>query len=102
MKHFAISFVFSFCSAFVAVLLGDESNVLSLLFNLMDSGISFVWAVATFVGWFCLGVRRLHDTNRSAWNYLWAFLPIVGWIVLFVFFVLPGDTKANKFGKPRF
>lgn len=42
-------------------------------------------------------VRRLHDTNRSAWNLLWALLPIVGWIIMLVYLVQPGTADANNY-----
>jgi uncharacterized membrane protein YhaH (DUF805 family) len=45
-----------------------------------------------------VGVRRLHDTDRSGWWLLIAFLPIIGALVLLVFFVLEGTRGANRFG----
>jgi uncharacterized membrane protein YhaH (DUF805 family) len=44
-----------------------------------------------------LGVRRLHDINRSGWWMLLAFVPFGG-IVLFVFSVLEGTRGPNRFG----
>ncbi len=47
------------------------------------------WAIST--RWPCclpslgVGIRRLHDTNRTGWWYLLVFIPIIGWIVLIVF-----------------
>lgn len=44
-----------------------------------------------------VGVRRLHDTDRSGWFYLLSLIPLVGAIILLVFFV--GDSKpANQYG----
>ena len=45
-----------------------------------------------------LGVRRLHDTDRSGWWLLIAFIPLIGAIVLIVFFVQKGTTGPNRFG----
>ncbi|MDG4768408.1 DUF805 domain-containing protein [Solwaraspora sp. WMMD406] len=45
-----------------------------------------------------VGVRRLHDTDRSGWWLLIALIPIVGAIVLLVFFVLDGTHGPNRFG----
>jgi uncharacterized membrane protein YhaH (DUF805 family) len=45
-----------------------------------------------------LGVRRLHDIDRSGWWLLIGFIPIVGWIVLLVFACLPGTRGPNRFG----
>jgi uncharacterized membrane protein YhaH (DUF805 family) len=44
------------------------------------------------------GVRRLHDTGRSAWNLLWSLLPFIGSIVLLVFYASDGQKSDNKYG----
>ena len=43
-------------------------------------------------------VRRLHDSNRSGWNFCWFFLPIVGWIILFVYLLSESTRGPNRFG----
>lgn len=68
-----------------------------IVFNLMR----LLWFLLVLVPGFTLTVRRLHDTNRSAWNMFWILFPIVGWIVLFVFTCLPGNPQKNIFGVPR-
>jgi len=45
-----------------------------------------------------LGVRRLHDIDRSGWWLLIGIIPIIGWIVLLVFACLPGTRGPNRFG----
>jgi uncharacterized membrane protein YhaH (DUF805 family) len=45
-----------------------------------------------------LGVRRLHDTNRSGWLILLGIIPIVGAIILLVFFVGEGTPGDNQYG----
>jgi uncharacterized membrane protein YhaH (DUF805 family) len=45
-----------------------------------------------------VGIRRLHDTNRSGWWMLIGLIPVVGWIILIVFFVQPGDSGPNQHG----
>ncbi len=47
-----------------------------------------------------VGVRRLHDTNRSGWWILIGLIPLVGWIVLIIFFVTKGDAAPNQYGAP--
>jgi uncharacterized membrane protein YhaH (DUF805 family) len=44
-----------------------------------------------------VGVRRLHDTDRSGWWLLISLIPIIGWIVLIVFFV-QDSQPANRYG----
>jgi uncharacterized membrane protein YhaH (DUF805 family) len=45
-----------------------------------------------------VGVRRLHDTDRSGWWLLIVLIPLVGAIVLLVFLVLEGTKGDNRFG----
>ncbi|MGN9911173.1 DUF805 domain-containing protein [Phytohabitans sp. LJ34] len=45
-----------------------------------------------------VGVRRLHDTNRSGWWLLIALIPLVGAIVLIVFMVQDSTPGPNRFG----
>lgn len=47
-----------------------------------------------------VGVRRLHDTDRSGWWYLIGFIPYIGALILLIFFVLPGSAGYNRFGPP--
>ena len=44
-----------------------------------------------------VGVRRLHDTDRSGWWYLLGFVPFAN-IVLLIFFFLDGTLGENRFG----
>lgn len=53
--------------------------------------------IAAIIAFISLGVRRLHDTNRTGAWYLIVFIP-AGSIVLFVFFVLRGTLGANTYG----
>ena len=46
-----------------------------------------------------VGVRRLHDTDRSGWWLLVGFIPLVGPILLIVFFCLDGSAGDNRFGE---
>lgn len=60
--------------------------------------IYYLLALANAVVSIPLGVRRLHDIDRSGWWLLIGFIPVVGWIVLLVFAVLPGTPGPNRFG----
>ena len=63
--------------------------------------ITNIYSLAATIPGFCLAARRLHDTNRSAWNMLLGLIPIVGAIILIVYMCQKGDAKANRFGEPR-
>ena len=45
-----------------------------------------------------VGMRRLHDINRSGWWLLIGFIPIVGWIVLIVWAATGSDPGPNQYG----
>jgi len=45
----------------------------------------FVFAIVTLIPSLSLVARRLHDTDRSAWNLCWLFFPFVGVVVLAVY-----------------
>lgn len=86
---FLVSIVLSVVEAVVGLggSIGGSTGPLTLLFSL-----------AILVPGLAVGVRRLHDTDRSAWWLLIALVPIVGAIVLLVFMILSGTNGANKFG----
>ncbi len=48
-----------------------------------------------------VGVRRLHDTDRSGWWWLIALIPLIGSIWLIVLYCFPGTPGANRFGQPQ-
>lgn len=60
--------------------------------------LQMIATVALLIPSLAVGVRRLHDTDRSGWWLLIALVPLVGAIVLIIFFVLDGTPGANKFG----
>ncbi len=69
--------------------------------NLGGSGYGFVTllaGLAVLVPGIAVGVRRLHDTDRSGWWLLIAFIPLIGGIILLVFYVSEGTKSDNRFG----
>jgi uncharacterized membrane protein YhaH (DUF805 family) len=42
--------------------------------------------------------RRLHDLNKSGWNFLFYFIPIAGPIILLVWLFTDGDRFTNNYG----
>ena len=57
-----------------------------------------VYALAVVIPSLAVGVRRLHDTDRSGWWLLIAFIPFAAF-VLIVFMVI-GSDEDNQYG-PR-
>jgi uncharacterized membrane protein YhaH (DUF805 family) len=60
--------------------------------------LSIIWMLVNLLPGIGVGVRRLHDTDRSGWWLLIGLVPLVGAIVLLVFFCQKGTTGANRFG----
>lgn len=62
------------------------------------TALAILWNLAVLIPSVAVGVRRLHDTGRSAWNLLWLLFPFVGGIVLIVFFCL-ASQGPNQYGE---
>ncbi len=62
-------------------------------------GLMGLYLLAVFVPSLAVGVRRLHDTNRSGWWLLIGFVPVIGLIVLIVFFVQDSQPGSNQYGQ---
>jgi len=66
-----------------------------------ESDISYLFlgiALVTLIPAISVGVRRLHDTNRSGFFLLIGFIPFIGGLIL-LFFLIPEGTKGkNKYG----
>jgi uncharacterized membrane protein YhaH (DUF805 family) len=72
---------------------------LAILDALLGLGfLSTIYALGVFIPSLAVGVRRLHDTNRSGWWLLIALVPLIGLIVLIVFFVQDSQPGANEYG----
>jgi len=64
-----------------------EAGILSGLFSL-----------AILIPGIAVGIRRLHDIDRSGWWLLIGLVPLVGAIVLIVFMATRGTAGDNRFG----
>ena len=60
--------------------------------------VSDLYSLAVLLPSLGVGIRRLHDTNRTGWWYLLVFIPIIGWIVLIVFLAMASDPGPNNYG----
>lgn len=82
-----------------------------VLFNIIISvGISFiaqsmdmpmlstVYSLAVFLPSLGVGIRRLHDVNKSGWMLLVSLIPLVGWIWAIVLLATKGDEGENQYG----
>ena len=60
--------------------------------------ISGLFSLVTLIPSLSLGVRRLHDINRTGWWLLLLFAVIIGWIVLLVWAIKRSDDGPNRYG----
>ncbi|EMD9438743.1 DUF805 domain-containing protein [Burkholderia cepacia] len=66
-------------------------------------GMLVLIVVAVVAAWssIAVGVKRLHDIDKSGWWMLLVFVPIVGALALFVMNgFIAGTPHANRFGEP--
>ena len=84
---------FVLANIIVAIILLALASVSNLFFVLY-----FVWAIAIIVPSIAVGIRRLHDTDKTGWFLLLPIIPLVGWIILIVLMVMASDPGPNKFG----
>jgi uncharacterized membrane protein YhaH (DUF805 family) len=75
------------------------SIVLSIVFDLLGVHLLvFLYSLAILIPSIAVGVRRLHDTNRTGWWLLIGLIPLIGTIVLLVFFVIDSQPGSNQYG----
>ncbi len=98
-KEFWYFVLFSFIITFV---LGIIENVVGIVNS--DAGLgllSGLYSLAVLIPSIAVGVRRLHDTNRSGWWLLISLIPIIGAIVLIIFFVSASKPEEEQYGLVR-
>ena len=82
--------------------------IISIILNIIDRvlGLDFantgllllIYDLAILIPSIAVGVRRLHDTNRTGWWLLIALVPLVGAIILIVFFAQDSQPGENQYG----
>jgi uncharacterized membrane protein YhaH (DUF805 family) len=63
--------------------------------------IYFLFDLAIILPSIAVGIRRLHDLDRSGWWILLSLIPIVGPIILIIWYCGKGTDGANRFGPDR-
>jgi len=89
-KEYWMFFLFNVIIAFVLGLIDAFAGTNGVLGGL--------YTLAVLIPGIAVFVRRLHDTDHSAWWFLIAFIPIVGAIVLLVFMVKDSQPGKNRYG----
>jgi uncharacterized membrane protein YhaH (DUF805 family) len=86
-------FLFAVIASFVALIADALVGSAPLLYLLT--------VLALFLPGLAVGVRRLHDIDKSGWNLLWGLIPIFGSLYLLYLNVQPGTTGENRYGRER-
>ena len=60
--------------------------------------LSGIYSLAVLLPSIAVGIRRLHDVNKSGWYYLLMLLPIIGWIWLIILLATDGTQGPNQYG----
>lgn len=55
-------------------------------------------ALAHLLPSIAVGVRRLHDIDRSGWWLLIGLIPLIGWVIAIYWACQDGETGPNRFG----
>ena len=77
--------------------------IISIVLNVIDLAIGFqlltlIYGLAVLLPGIAVGIRRLHDTDKSGWWLLIGLIPLVGIIVLIVFWATDGQPGPNQYG----
>ena len=80
------NFIIAFGIGFLSALMGVE-NILGLLYTL-----------ATLIPSIAVGIRSLHDINKSGSYFLIILIPIVGGILLVLDYCKEGTMGPNQYG----
>ena len=88
--------MFVLCNFIILTVLGILGRIpaLGILFRIA----SCLFALIILVPSIAVGMRRLHDTNRSGILILLCLIPVVGTIVVLIFCAQEGNPGDNQYG----
>ena len=82
----------------IAIVLSIVARVIGIADAQGNNLLSTIYGLAVMIPSIAVGIRRLHDTDRSGWWLLIALVPCVGGIILLVFAVQEGNVGENQYG----
>ena len=81
-----------------AIIVGIVANIVDVMLGKV--GIVNVLAILVLLlPGLAVGVRRLHDIDKSGWNLLWALIPFFGALYLLFLLVQQGTRGGNAYGE---
>ena len=66
--------------------------------NMSGGPLTLIFALVNLLPSLAVGIRRLHDTDRSGWWLFIILIPLVGAILLIVWLATKGTAGPNRFG----
>ena len=63
-----------------------------------EGGFFIIWMFGHLIPQIAVGVRRLHDINKSGWMHLLMLIPLLN-IYLLILFCIDSDKEDNRFGE---
>jgi len=95
-KEYWMFGLFNFIFCVVALIL---DNLLGIAIEHVGYGpIYIIYTLAVLVPGLAVGVRRLHDVEKSGWYLFIGLIPIVGGILLIIKMCTDGTPGENKYG----
>jgi uncharacterized membrane protein YhaH (DUF805 family) len=64
--------------------------------GILSEKLSVVFSLAVLLPGIAVGVRRLHDIDKSGWFLLLNFIPVIGWVIVLYWAVQEG-REPNRF-----
>ena len=96
-QEYQYFFLFNIIIQIVITIVGGATGSLS-----PDAGMGLlggIYMLAVLIPSIAVGVRRLHDINRSGWWLLISLIPLIGVIVLIVFLASDSKPERNQYGE---
>lgn len=81
------------CNVFILILLAMFSYRLEFF-----QWVYAVYYVISFIPFITAAIRRLHDSDKSAWWLLLGVVFFVGWVILAVMLCWASNPEENKYG----
>lgn len=98
-RYFKCQIIWVLISAVVGAILGFIGGLLSgNAESLLVTVPTGMWSFAAGIGSIMLGIRRLHDLNKSGWFMLLLLIPLINLVFALYVYLAPGQVGANKYG----
>jgi uncharacterized membrane protein YhaH (DUF805 family) len=91
--------MFTLFNVIIQIILSIIDRIIGTDYGNGSSGVlTSIYGLAVLLPSIAVGIRRLHDTNRSGWWILIGLIPCVGWIILIVWYATEGVAGPNQYG----